>query len=127
MTFRDFSVHIIALTTLSLLTCYVVCYDYRLDLFNFGFLCMVLYLIFNTSIFLYAQRISSRESNYTFNGVVSASFLIKLLFSLSLLAYWQRFHNPTDNHHIALYILIYIVYTIYEVYFLTLLAKKASF
>lgn len=127
MTFRDFSIHIFSLSALSLALCYASCYQWRSDLFNFGTISIIIYLLFNIGIFLYAQRVSSSKASYTFNGIVSASFIIKLLFSIALLAYWQRFHHPSDNYHIALYILVYIIYTIYEVYFLTLLAKKTRF
>ena len=88
---------------------------------------VALYIIFCVGIFFAAQRISNSATNYSFFGLVSASFLIKLMMSLGFLVGWAHYYKPSNNHHILLYLLVYAIYTIYEVYFLTILAKKTKF
>jgi len=124
---RDFALHI-SIISLSLLGLVVLLLR---DLPNNLVLLMALsvaqYVIFCVGIFLVAQRVSSSVSNYSFVGVVSASFLIKLVMAVGFLACWGYLYEPSNNHHILLYLLVYAIYTAYEVYFLTILAKKTKF
>lgn len=90
-------------------------------------LSVVQYVIFCIGIFIVAQKVSNSVSNYSFVGVVSASFLIKLVMSVVFLLWWAQYYKPSNNHHILIYLLVYAIYTIYEVYFLTILAKKTKF
>lgn len=77
------------------------------------------YCVFCTCMYLLASRMMLQDKHYSFNGVISISFLFKLIMSLGILYYIETAFSPIGNAHILHYILIYIVYTIYETYFLT--------
>ena len=127
MEIKDFGLHIslISITIIGLSHFFLS--HLRYDLFEFSFISVVIYVVFSYSIFLIARRVSTRKSEFTFNGIVSASFTIKIIFSVVLMAYWNQIIGVEDNYHLMLYILIYFIYTAYEVYFLTILAKKPKF
>lgn len=80
---------------------------------------IISYCIFCISMYLFATKMMQQDKSYSFNGVISISFLFKLIMSLGILYYIETAFSPTGNTHILHYILIYIVYTIYETIFLT--------
>lgn len=80
------------------------------------------YNILCVGIYMWARYTLARDHTYSFNGVISISFVLKLIMSLGILYLIDAFFHPKGNIHILHYIGVYIVYTIYEVYFLTKLA-----
>lgn len=82
-----------------------------------------MYILFSAGIFFFARKMIQMERHYTFNGVVSISFLIKLVMSIGIIYLVEHLYAPISNAHIFHYLLIYIIYTIYEVYFLTKLGR----
>lgn len=84
----------------------------------------VLFVVFNTGIFLYADKVSRTTNLYSFNNVIVTSFMIKLIMSIVFLYLWDRIYQPPTGHHVMYYVLTYIIFTVHEVYFLTLLARN---
>lgn len=83
------------------------------------------FFLFNTCMYLYAEKVSRTTSLYSFNSVIVASFLFKLVLSIIFLYLWNRAFRPTTGVHILHYFVTYIVFTTHEVYFLTILAKNS--
>lgn len=84
------------------------------------------FFVFSILIFFYAFYTSASDQLYSFNNVVSASFLIKLIMSICTLMLFQKFAKPTGNAYVLHFIIVYLIYTAYEVYFLTKLAKSSA-
>ena len=84
------------------------------------------FFFFSILIFFYAYYTSASDQLYSFNNVVSASFLIKLIMSICALMLFQKYAEPVGNAYVLHYIIVYLVYTAYEVYFLTKLAKSSA-
>jgi len=124
---RDFALHMSIISIVLLGLSVLLLSDLPNNLTLLMSLSVGQYVIFCVAIFFVAQRVSSSVSDYSFVGVVSASFLIKLVMSVGFLTCWGHFYKPSNNHHILLYLLVYAIYTAYEVYFLTILAKKTKF
>jgi len=80
---------------------------------------IISYCVFCTGMYLLASQMILQDKHYSFNGVISISFLFKLLMSLGILYYVEVAFTPVGNAHILHYILVYIVYTIFETYYLT--------
>jgi len=59
-------------------------------------------------------------------GVVSGSFIIKLVIAIGFLATYRELAQPTNGRFALHFIIVYIIYTVYEVYFLTKLAKTTE-
>lgn len=84
------------------------------------------FVIISFLIFLYAINTSASDNLFSFNNVVVASFLIKLFLSVGVIMFFERYFEPPSKNHILHFILVYIVYTIFEVYFLTKLARSSE-
>lgn len=87
---------------------------------------VVCFFLFSVLIYFYAYNTSKSDQLYSFNNVVSASFLIKLIMSICTLLLFQKFQNPQGNSYVLHFIIVYLIYTAYEVYFLTKLAKSSE-
>ena len=86
----------------------------------------LIFTLFCIGIFWFARLIASRSKNYTFFGVVSGSFIIKLVIAIGFLATYREIVQPTNGRFALHFIIVYIIYTVYEVYFLTKLAKTTE-
>ncbi len=84
------------------------------------------FFIFCTLIYFYALNTSKSDQLFSFNNVVSASFLIKMIMSIGLLMLYQKIVKPIGNSYILHFIIVYLVYTAFEVFFLTKLAKSSE-
>jgi hypothetical protein len=87
------------------------------------FMVVISFVVFCTLIFMYAQKTSVSKGLLAFNNVVIASFVLKLIMSVGLILTFEWWLEPDRKYHIWHFLLIYLVYTIYETYFLTKLAK----
>jgi len=105
---------IITLLLLALVVSLAHAYS-RPDILQLYLLCVLIFVVFCIGIFWYARLISRNSNNFTFFGVVSGSFFIKLVIV-----------EPNGNGFAIHFIIVYIVYTIYEVFFLTKLAKPTE-
>lgn len=83
------------------------------------------FFIFSILIFLYAYNTSASDNLFSFNNVVSASFLLKLIMSIGMIILYEKLFDPDSSMHVIHFIIVYIVFTIYEVYFLTKLARSS--
>lgn len=83
----------------------------------------LLFALFNIGVLLYAYRMSSSHNLMEYNNVVTVSFLGKLILSVAFLLLWQR-HGPAIPNMVLHFILLYFIFTIHEVYFLTKLAYR---
>ncbi len=82
------------------------------------------FVVFSIGMFLYARRLVDKQQMYSFNGVISLSFLIKLVMAVSSIWLYETNVHPEGNQHILHYIFTYLVYTAFEVYFLTELGSE---
>ena len=83
-------------------------------------------LFLGINIVLYISTIlpTTIKNPYGFNNVIGASFLIKLVLSLAFLSIWKYKVSNQSEDHIIHFLLVYLIYTAHEVYFLTKLAKN---
>lgn len=82
-----------------------------------------LFLLICTGLF-FAGRNAVRSSNkYAFNNLVTVSVFGKMALSVLFLFLYQQMAKPTDNWFVGIFLCCYVVYTVFEVWFMTLLAK----
>ena len=117
---RQISVISIALILFSLALYMLLGWQLLLPLYLMG---VVSFVVFCTLIFLYAQKTSVSKGLLAFNNVVIASFVLKLIMSVGLIMAFEWWLEPNRKYHIWHFLLIYLIFTIYETYFLTKLAK----
>lgn len=89
---------------------------------TFYLVATLIFFVSNVGILIYAHRLSRRPDVHQYSSIISASFVVKL-FLTGLLIYLWNAYSPRRIPFLALhYFILYIVYTIHEVYFLTRLA-----
>lgn len=74
---------------------------------------------------LYFAGINARQSSnkYAFSNIVSVSVFGKMVIAMGfLLAYQQLFH-PVNQWFVGIFLFCYVVYTSFEVWFMTRLGK----
>ncbi|MEL6390804.1 MAG: hypothetical protein AAFQ02_11650 [Bacteroidota bacterium] len=86
-------------------------------------LSMLTYAVFCTIIFGYGRRLVATRQGYTFTGIVSISFIAKLIMAIGSIWLYERLYHPTESWHVVHYLVCYAAYTVYEVHFLTKLGK----
>lgn len=124
MTWSSFLIKLGSITTVLLITVIILARIYgRSDILSIYQLSIVFFIIFCLGLFWYAKFISQSGKNFTFFGVVSGSFVIKLIGAIAFLFTFQNLSNPSNNNFSLHFIIVYIIYTAFEVYFLTKLAK----
>ena len=85
-----------------------------------------MFVLFSILMFLYAYNTSSSDNLFSYNNVVIVSFIIKLIMSFGVILFFEKTFQPHYNWHILHFIIVYLCYTVYEVYFLTRLAKTSE-
>lgn len=88
----------------------------------YAFIAAVFFL-FNLSVFIISTYTVSTYKYNSFFGIVSAGFLIKLVLAIAFMFSWPRFMANTVSSDVLHFLLIYVCYTIHEVYFLTKVGK----
>jgi hypothetical protein len=85
----------------------------------------LLALFVGISIFLFSMgKYTARATDkYLFHGVIMASVFIKLIAGLTALFLYTRKYLPVNNLYIWVFLIIYVVFTSWEVAFMTRLAK----
>ncbi len=72
----------------------------------------------------FAGASAARSSNkYAFTNLVSVSVFGKMVTAIGFLFVYQKAAQPTNEWFVGIFLLCYVVYTAYEVWFMTRLAK----
>jgi hypothetical protein len=77
----------------------------------------------STFLFTLGNITAKSPDKYLFHGVIMGSVLIKLVVALGALFVYDRNYSPLNNQFIWIFLLIYVIYTAWEVRFMTELAK----
>jgi thiol:disulfide interchange protein len=71
-----------------------------------------------------AGKNAARSRNKTaFTGIVSASVFGKMVLSMGILLAYKQAAHPTNQWFVGIFFLVYTVYTVYEVVFMSNVAK----
>jgi len=123
MTYKKFGFRLLEVTLLCIIWAVGLYLAQRNDIAAWTYtVSIATYVIFSLLIFGYTRRLVDQDRMHSFNGLVSISFLIKLVLSVGIIWGIEEHFTPIGNSHIFHYLFIYIVYTIFEVYFLTKLS-----
>jgi len=82
----------------------------------FSFFCLVF--------FSWGKMLSESRNPYNFNNVIIMSTLSKMIISMAFLLSFKRIFNPDSKYVYVPFLIFYIVYAIFETYFLTILGKQ---
>lgn len=96
--------------------------SYLAQLLSYWSICF--FTVFCIVFFIWGKNLSKSKNLFRFNEVIVFSTLSKMLFSIIMLGAFKKIFQPNSKYVILPFIVIYLVYTIFETYFLTKLAKQ---
>lgn len=91
---------------------------------GFGGVCVALFVLISVFLYWAAQNAIRSTNKFAFSNLISVSVFGKMVFALGFLFAYQKMAHPTDQGFVGIFLLNYIVYTIFEVWFMTKLARS---
>ncbi len=85
---------------------------------------VVLFTAICTGLFFAGKNAAASTSKLAFNNLVSVSVFAKMLIAVAVLFAYQQTVKPQNSWFVGLFLLVYAVYTVFEVWFMTKLARK---
>ena len=96
------------------------------DTLYFSVSSTVVFFIFTILVFHIGLRATKSPNKNLFTGVAISSIFMKLVFILIFLFTYQAVVEPTSKHYLFPFILIYLVYTIFETMVMMRLSKPSE-
>lgn len=84
--------------------------------FLFAFICIGLYL--------WGKRAVKSQNKYAFNNLISVSVFAKMALALVVLFAYRALAKPVHQGYILIFLATYGIFTCFEVWFMTRLAKS---
>ena len=84
------------------------------------------FFIFNVLLFFFAIDTSKSRNLFSFNNTVILSLILKLVMAMSILMIYERVVGKVSTFHAVFFLLIYIIYTAFEVHYLMKLARSKA-
>lgn len=82
------------------------------------------FVLFSTVLFMLCSKTAKSENKNTFGQVFLLSILFKLMFCGLWVITYALIVKPESVHFVLPFLFIYLTFTVYEVYFVTKLAKN---
>lgn len=86
--------------------------------------CMALFIAICIGLFYMGRSAAQSRNKLAFNNVISLSVFGKMLASIAFLLIYQKTARPANEWFVAIFLLTYLTYTVFEVWFMTRLAKS---
>ena len=90
---------------------------------QFALATLALFVLLCLGLFFAGQNAVRSSSKLAFNGLVSVSVFGKLFLSLGFLFAYQKIAHPANQWFVAIFLWTYVVYTCFEVWFMTRMAR----
>ncbi|MBK8969478.1 MAG: hypothetical protein R3D58_08810 [Saprospiraceae bacterium] len=90
---------------------------------TFALASVLLFVLVSTGLFYAGRSTASSASKVAFTNLVSASVFGKLVLAIAVLFVYQQSAQPPNQWFVGIFLLIYVVFTVFEVWFMTKLAK----
>lgn len=84
---------------------------------------VLLFVLVSIGLFYAGRSTAASSSKLAFTNLVSASVFGKMLLAVAALFVYQQSAQPTNQWFVGIFLLVYVVYTVFEVWFMTKLAK----
>jgi hypothetical protein len=92
---------------------------------HWKFSCMVtaLFVLISIGLFHAGQLTAKSKNKLAFNSIISLSVFGKMVLSVFLLFLYREGAKPENGWFVIIFLLVYVIYTVFEVVFMTKLAK----
>jgi len=90
---------------------------------SFSIVTIVLFTGLSIFIFYTGNRLATSKNKYLYNNLIIINLILKILLSFVAVIIYIKLANPVNDWYLFLFILIYILFSSFEVYFMTIQAK----
>lgn len=94
-----------------------------LDAVNFSLSAVVLFIILSVMAYYLGKRGATSTNKYRFVHIIVFFILLKMVASIVLIVGYIKLAEPTGKVFIVPFLVVYLFYTIFEVYFLEKIAR----
>jgi hypothetical protein len=84
---------------------------------------VTLFVMVCSGLFFAGRNAATSRNKLAFNNLITVSVFGKMALSVLFLFLYQQMAKPTDNWFVGIFLFCYVVFTVFEVWFMTLLAK----
>ncbi len=91
----------------------------------FGVLCVALFILICVGLFFAGVSTAQSKNKMAFSNLISVSVFGKMVAALAFLFVYQQVTHPSNQWFVGIFLLCYVVYTVFEVWFMMILAKRS--
>jgi hypothetical protein len=85
---------------------------------------ILIFTLVSFALYTAGTTTAKSQNKYAFTNLISLSVFGKLLVSVATLLIYQKTNNPSDNWFVAIFLWCYVIYTSFEVWFMTKIANQ---
>ncbi len=82
------------------------------------------FLVVCIGLYFAGASAAGAKNKHAFTNLVSVSVFGKMVLAIGWLLLYQKVSNPSNEWFVAIFLLCYVVYTAFEVWFMTKLARR---
>ncbi len=124
---KQFIISLLLLTAFVAFLVYLMSYVASLvDYLSLGAMSIMLFSSICVVMYIFASRSAKKDQRVAFINIFMLSTLLKMLFSVILIAIYYRTQLPNSKLFIVPFFVVYTIYTIFEVWFMSKLTKIPS-
>lgn len=83
----------------------------------------IFFVVFSILIYAIGYKAANHEDKHLFTSVILGFVFGKMFLSILMLVIYHKIVQPTDNLFLAPFFIVYLVYTVFETYFMIKLGK----
>jgi hypothetical protein len=89
----------------------------------FGIASIALFVLICTGLYYGGLNAAHSSSKLAFNSLISLSVFGKMVVALGFLFLYQQAAKPDNTWYVGIFLICYVVYTVFEVWFMSKLAR----
>jgi len=89
----------------------------------FSWVSLLFFILFTFGVFYLAEKAAQSPSLNIFSSVILGVIFIKMIFIIFIVLVYKELANPNSPWFLIPFFIIYLVFTIFEVYFMSKLGK----
>lgn len=82
------------------------------------------FVMISAGLFVAGKNTTDSRNKNTFNALISGSVFGKMVLAIAILYVYQQAFSPQDQWFVGVFLMFYVVFTVFEVWFMTQLAMK---
>ncbi len=85
---------------------------------------ILIFIVFSILIYFMANYSANQKNKNLFSSVILMGLLFKMVLCVLVVGIYVKVYQPTSNFFLIPFFAIYVLYTIFEVYFMTRIGKN---